>query len=441
MHPSPSSSAPIAEAPGVSAAMPGADCGLLLDIEGMKCGSCVRAVEQRLRQQPGVRNATVNLLSRTAWIDLAADATGVEAIADSLRGLGFQAHPREEGSGCQNRKDLLRQQTWWQHWRQLVVALLLVLLSSLGHWADVAPRSSPWPGPLQVFQATWFHGLIATVALAIPGRAILLSGIRAAWAGHPSMDTLVGLGMGSAYLASVVGWLWPGSQLPCFFNEPVMLLGFVLAGRFLEERARYRSCRAIEELASLQPDEALLVMGEGPPRKVRSGGLRPGDHLLVLPGDRLPVDGIVRKGSSAVDRSALTGEPLPIQAEAGCELDAGSLNLEASLVVEATRCGHQTAIARIVRLVESAQARKAPIQGMADRVAGRFTQLVLALAAATFLFWWLWGTAWWPWVLHPPEAATMGHGGHGGHGAMVGEATSFSLALQLAIAVLVVACP
>jgi Cu2+-exporting ATPase len=412
---------------------------VLLDVNGMKCGSCVRAVEQRLRQQPGVRQVSVNLLTRTAWVDLEPEAEGVEPLLSSLRSLGFQAQPREEGSVSLNRKEQLRQQSWWEQWRQLVTALVLVLLSSLGHWAEADPAA--WPSPLGVAQAPWFHGLIATAALAGPGRTILISGLRNALAGHPSMDSLVGLGMGSAYLASVVGWLWPGSQLPCFFNEPVMLLGFVLAGRFLEERARWRSCRAIEDLASLQPDEALLVMDGAPPRKVRSGGLRPGDRLLVLPGDRLPVDGVVHSGSSAVDRSALTGEPLPLEAEAGCELEAGSLNLEAPLVVEATRCGHQTAIARIVRLVETAQARKAPIQGLADRVAGSFTQWVLLLAAATFLFWWLWGTTLWPRVLQPVAMGSMGPLAHGGHGLIAGAMTPLSLSLQLAIAVLVVACP
>jgi Cu2+-exporting ATPase len=426
----------MAVAPGPVAPLPPASCGVLLDVEGMKCGSCVRAVEQRLQQQPGVRQVSVNLLTRTAWVDLEPEAEGVEPLLSSLRSLGFQARLRDEGGESLNREEQRRQQSWWQQWRQLVTALVLVLLSSLGHWAEV--DGGAWPSPLELFQAPWFHGLIATVALGGPGRGILLAGLRNALAGHPSMDSLVGLGMGSAYLASVVGWLWPSSHLPCFFNEPVMLLGFVLAGRFLEERARWRSCRAIEELASLQPDEALLVMDGAPPRKVRSGGLRPGDRLLVLPGDRLPVDGVVRGGSSAVDRSALTGEPLPLEAEAGCELEAGSLNLEAPLVVEATRCGHQTAIARIVRLVETAQARKAPIQGLADRVAGRFTQWVLVLAAATFLFWWLWGTTLWPWVLHP---AATGSPGHGGHGAIATAMTPLSLSLQLAIAVLVVACP
>lgn len=413
---------------------------MLLDVEGMKCGSCVRSVEQRLQQQPGVRQASVNLLTRTAWVELEGGQNRLEPILSSLRSLGFEGKLRQDaGDGVLSRRERLRQQSWWERWRQLLVALLLVLVSGLGHWAMVVPRT--WPPALALFQAPWFHGLIATLALAGPGRPILQRGFRSALSGHPGMDSLVGLGMGSAYVASAVGWLWPESQLPCFFNEPVMLLGFVLAGRFLEERARYRSCRAIEELASLQPDQALLLMDGAPPRPVRSGGLRPGDRILVLPGDRLPVDGVVQSGDSAVDRSALTGEPLPLQAAAGTELDAGSLNLEAPLVVEASRCGRETAIARIVQLVERAQARKAPIQGLADQVAGGFTQFVLALAGATFFFWWLWGARLWPWVLQPSHAGLMGHGGHPGHGPGVMGTTPFGLAIELAISVLVVACP
>lgn len=414
--------------------------GLLLDVEGMKCGSCVRSVEQRLQQQPGVRQVSVNLLTRTAWVELEGGQDRLEPVLSSLRSLGFEGRLRQDGDdGVLSRKDRLRQKSWWEQWRQLLVALLLVLVSGLGHWAMTLPQA--WPSALGLFQAPWFHGLIATVALAGPGFPILRTGLRSALSGHPGMDSLVGLGMGSAYLASAVGWLWPASQLPCFFNEPVMLLGFVLAGRFLEERARYRSCRAIEDLASLQPDEALLLMGEGSPRPVRSGGLRPGDRILVLPGDRLPVDGVVQSGTSAVDRSALTGEPLPLQAAAGTELDAGSLNLEAPLVVEASRCGHETAIARIVHLVETAQARKAPIQGLADRVAGGFTQFVLALAAVTFFFWWLWGSRLWPWVLQSSPAGLSGHAGHLGHGHGVMGLSPLGLAIQLAISVLVVACP
>ena len=399
---------------------------LLFEIEGMKCGGCVRAVEQRLLGQPGVRQASVNLLTRTAWVDVVSAEASQAALLHSLAGLGFQARLRPSDAELPSRRQRLQSQNWWQHWRQLVVALGLLLVSVLGHLS------------LAGLGALWIHALVATVTLAGPGRPILVRGVQAALAGLPSMDTLVGLGVISAYLASLVAFLWPQTGWPCFFNEPVMLLGFVLLGRFLEERARFRTGRALEELAELQPDTALLLLGEGPPRPVRVGGLRPGDRVQLLPGDRVPVDGVVRQGSGAVDVSGLTGEPLPVAAIAGTELSAGSLNLDAPLVLEVLRRGADSAIARIIHLVERAQARKAPIQGLADRLAGRFTLVVLALALATLLFWWLLGTQLWPQVLQPAPLA----GAHAGHPMLaVAAETPFALALQLSIAVLVVACP
>ncbi|QVL53231.1 MAG: cation-translocating P-type ATPase [Cyanobium sp. M30B3] len=409
---------------------------LLLEIEGMKCASCVSAVERRLLEQPGVRQVSVNLLTRTAWVELD-PAQRSQPLEQALAAMGFTARPRSSEPQPSSRRERQQHRSWWQLWRQLLVALVLLVVSGMGHFGLVAPTLWQGPGGL-VLTAEWFHALVATAALLGPGRPILVKGARSALSGIPSMDTLVGLGVGSGYLASLVGLLWPGTGLPCFFNEPVMLLAFVLLGRFLEERARFRTGLALEQLAELQPDTALLLVGDGPPREVRVGGLRPGDRVRLLPGDRVPVDGLVLEGESAVDVSALTGEPLPLQAAAGSELAAGSLNLEAPLVLEVQRSGGESAVARIIHLVEQAQSRKAPIQGLTDRVAGRFTVLVLALAAATFLFWWLWGTTLWPQVLHPDSA----HGGHGGHGVLgVSAETPLSLALQLAIAVLVVACP
>jgi Cu2+-exporting ATPase len=432
---------------------------VLLEVEGMKCGGCVRAVEQRLRQQPSVRQACVNLLSRTAWVELdpvpsapdSGEATPPEALQpllDSLQELGFAARPRREAALPLSRRDRLRQRSWWQQWRSLFTALSLVLISALGHAAESgALPADPLLAPLA---SPWLHGLVASLALAGPGRSILVQGARSALAGMPSMDSLVGLGMASAWLASVVGLLWPQSGWPCFFHEPVMLLGFVLAGRFLEERARWRTGRAIEQLAELQPDHALLLVDDGPARQVRVGGLRPGDRIAALPGDRIPVDAVVLEGESALDLSALTGEPLPLEVGPGTELAAGSLNLTAPLQLQVRRSGAESAIARIVQLVEQAQARKAPIQGLADRVAGRFAAAVLLLALATFLFWWLLGCQLWPQVLDLPagSALTM-HGSHGfaGHGASgagviaAARLSPLALALQLAIAVLVVACP
>jgi Cu2+-exporting ATPase len=402
---------------------------LLLEIEGMKCGGCVRAVEQRLRRQPGVRQVSVNLLTRTAWVDLdpalatgASPAQRAQPLQRALAELGYQAAlPLAEAElGGQHQA-----RSWWASWRQLVLALALMFVSALGH---LGGQSAP----------LWLHALVATLALVGPGRPILLAGGRAALAGVPTMDTLISLGVVSAWLASLVGFLWPASGLPCFFNEPVMLLGFVLLGRFLEERARRRTGLALEQLAALQPDTALLLLGDGPPRPVRAGGLRPGDRIQLLPGDRLPVDAQVLEGSSSLDLSSLTGEPLPQLATPGTELPAGALNLQGPLQLQVRRSGAESAIARIIQLVQQAQARKAPIQRLADQVSGRFCVAVLSLALATFVFWWQWGTRLWPQVLQP----ATGHSLHGSHGLLGAAATTpLALALELAIAVLVVACP
>nr|WP_255441558.1 MULTISPECIES: cation-translocating P-type ATPase [unclassified Synechococcus] len=418
---------------------------LLLDVEGMKCGGCVRAVERRLLEQPGVDQASVNLVTRTAWIGLDPARVGATedpapALIASLQALGFEAQRRDQVVGDPSQAERDRQRRWRQEWRQLIVALCLMLVSVLGHLAE----GGHLPAALMALPGfhrlgdLGFHALVASLALLGPGRSILIRGVRDAWLRSPSMDTLVGLGMGSAYLASLVAYLRPASGWPCFFNEPVMLLGFVLLGRFLEERARNRTGQALEQLVRLQPDTALLLLGEGPPRTVPVAGLRPGDRVRLLPGDRVPVDGEVVEGHSAVDVSSLTGEPLPLEAGPGSELMAGMLNLQAPLALEVRRTGPESTLARIIALVEQAQARKAPIQSLADRVAGRFTVAVLLLALATFLFWWQWGTRLWPHVL----MGVAQQAPHGGHGVLGTSATSpFSLALQLAIAVLVVACP
>ena len=415
---------------------------VVLDVEGMKCGGCVSAVERTLLEQPGVKRADVNLVSRAAWLDLAESDGNVDEVLAALAARGFPARERslEDQPGLKGTTGSTGL-SWWRQWRQLMVALVLLLLSVMGHLSEAGHLSVPVIGSLP------FHAGLATVALFGPGRQILVGGLKAARVGAPSMDTLVGLGVGSAYLASLVALVWPRVGWPCFFNEPVMLLGFVLLGRFLEERARFRTGQALQQLAQLQPETARLVLTDGEIREVRVGALRPGERVQLLAGDRIPVDGVVREGLSAVDVSSLTGEPMPLQVEPGSELSSGSLNLEAPLVLEVSRVGSDTALARIIRMVEQAQARRAPIQGLADRVAGRFCYGVMALAFATFLFWWLFGASHWPQVLQAdapglPHAHGMVHGAqfhHSGLGS--GATTPIGLALQLTIAVLVVACP
>lgn len=411
---------------------------LLLEIEGMKCGGCVHAVERRLTEQHGVSGVAVNLLTRTAAVSLDPHAPAEpRQLTAALQGIGFPARLRDQGQAMVESTSL--NQGWWSRWRRLMAALVLMAVSGLAHLAT----AQQWTVPL--LDSMVFHGVVATLALAGPGRAILTGGWRALRHGIHTMDSLVGLGITSAYGSSLVALLWPAVGWPCFFDEAIMLLGFVLLGRFLEERARRRTGLALRQLMNLQPETARLLVGpeatSADPdrllacnhRSVRAAALREQDRLLLLPGDRIPVDGAILAGRSSLDLASLTGEPLPVEVSAGDGVTAGCRNLTGPLVVKVAQAGAKTSLARLVQLVEQAQSRKAPIQRLADQVAGRFCYGVLALAAATLLFWWLWGARLWPTVL----ATSIQAHGHGD----VSMNTPLGLGLQLAIAVLVVACP
>jgi len=410
----------------------------LIDIEGMKCGGCVSSVEKTLLAQDNVKNASVNLVSRTAWVDLNDPNQTIEPILAALTKRGFPASEKvdvflEE----QSQADRNEIKEWWKQWRQLIISILLLVLSVLGHLAEREVFTSPFLGELK------FHAALATYALIGPGRSILKGGAKAAIGLTPNMDTLVGLGVCSAYITSIVSFIWPNVGWPCFFNEPVMLLGFVLLGRFLEERARLKTGKAIKQLSKLQPEIARLVCEDNEIREIRVGALKPGEKLQLLAGDRIPVDGVVIEGNSIIDISSITGEPLPLAAKPSVEVSAGSLNIEGTIIIEVKKVGAETALARIVRLVEAAQARKAPIQRLADQVAGVFCYGVVTISFFTFFFWWKIGSKIWPEIIQKSEGALL-HLHHQselhsslGHGAE----TPIGLAIQLSIAVLVVACP
>ena len=421
--------------------LPGHHEPLVLSIDGLKCGSCVRTVEQTLLEHPHVRQVSVNLATRTAWVDYYGGNSTAEVLTliQALAARGFPAQLRDNdrrGRKVGNKHSSITS-TWWHQWqwRKLVIPLTLLLISSLGHLAEAGELSIPLLG------TSLSHAVLATGVLVGPGRSILVSGFRGALAFAPSMDTLVGLGVSSAYAASLVALIWPAVGWPCFFNEPVMLLGFVLLGRFLEESARLQTGRALQHLVELQPESArLYTKDDKAVREVPVSVLKPGDCLQLLAGDIIPIDGIVIAGHSAVDVSSLTGEPLPIEASPGTELSSGTLNLDGTLLIEIQRVGSDTKLAQIIQLVEQAQARKAPIQRLADRVAGRFCYGVVALALGTLLFWSLIGTRFWPNVLQNSEY-DMVHS-HISHASLGSTAeTPFGLAIQLCIAVLVVACP
>ena len=401
----------------------------------MKCGSCVQAVEKILKNHPNVKDASVNLVTKTAFIEIEEPNKNLAELIKTLTSKGFPSKERDYQT-TSNHIELEKNenQNLWNKWRQLIIATSLLILSGMGHLVEGQQISIPLIGSLP------FHAALATFALLGPGKSILKAGIKSAFILTPTMDSLISLGVLSAYIASIIALIWPTVGWPCFFNEPVMLLGFVLLGRFLEERARVKTGTALKELAKLQPETANLILENHETREIRIGALKPGEKIQLLAGDRIPVDGVVIKGNSAIDISSLTGESLPLEASPGVELPSGSLNLESTITLEVQKIGSETAIAKIITLVEEAQARKAPIQGLADKVAGIFCYGVTSLSLITFLFWWKIGTRIWPEVLEVSNTGFM-QSNHLHDHLMNTTQTPIGLSFQLSIAVLVVACP
>ncbi|WP_035987250.1 heavy metal translocating P-type ATPase [Leptolyngbya sp. KIOST-1] len=410
---------------------------VVLNISGMKCAGCVRAVENRLAQVEGVRSATVNLVTEVAVVETKIGAVTADYLAEQVAQAGFGATPRtSDGDG----DDL----TAWveakraeqqQQGRRLGVAIALLVLSAIGHLNHFGWLTVP------VLSDLWFHAVLATVTLAFPARAILVDG----WTGlrrlTPNMNTLVALGSVSAYLASVVALVFSGLGWECFFDEPVMLLAFILLGRTLEQRARYRAADALRSLVELQPAVARLISNPATAGIAQTGVevparcLQVGEWVQVLPGEKVPADGTIVSGQSTVDESMLTGESMPVLKQPGDGVTAGTLNQSGAIALQVTGTGQNTVLAQMIRLVETAQSRKAPIQRLADVISGYFTYGVMTLATLTFLFWYFIGLHQWPEVMH--SALGMAHMGH----TMTYTSSTLLVSLKLAIAVMVVACP
>jgi len=255
------------------------------------------------------------------------------------------------------------------------------------------------------------------------------------------MDSLVALGVISAYTTSLLSLIFPATGFPCFFNEPVMLLGFILIGRYLEERARYQTGSSIGELLDLQPEMANIYTENNQIKSIRVNTLRTDQEIQVLAGDRVPADCIVIQGNSNVDVSHITGESKPIEVKEGDNLSSGSLNLNSTLRLKVQKVGGDSSLAKQVNLIESVNARKPRIQSIADEIAGKFTYFVLTFATLTFFFWWKGARNIWPDLLsHNHQLIT--HSSHTLHSSLGSNAENFlSLAIQLSIAVLVIACP
>jgi Cu2+-exporting ATPase len=410
------------------------------DVSGMKCAGCVKAVERQLNQNPGVISACVNLITEVAVVEYEADAIEPASLAAKLTKTGFPSQLRTSDNNTFDALSLdlaarRQQETRQQIWRVLTAAILL-FFSTIGHLDHIGGPSIP------IVSGIWFHWGLATLSLLIPGRSIIVDGWRAIWYGMPNMNTLVGLGTVSTYLSSCIALVFPQLGWECFFDEPVMLLGFIFLGRILEARAKSRASAALSALISLQPQTARLI---GKDRLEQTGivipveQVRVGEWINILPGEKIPVDGEIVAHETLVDESMLTGESIPVAKRSGDTVSAGTINQSGAIIVEVTRVGDRTTLSQIISLVESAQIRKAPVQKLVDTVAGYFAYGVMAIASVTFLFWYFLGTKIWSDVLTgiPVPIEHMVHQ----MSEMPTSTSPLLLSLKLAIATLVIACP
>jgi Cu+-exporting ATPase len=350
-----------------------------LGVGGMTCASCVGRVERALRKVPGVRDATVNLATERAHIVVdAAAAAGMDAVLRrAVRNAGYE--PR---SVAEQDADGAAEQSPWAGFMPVAVGLLLSAPLVLPMFGDLFGRH--WMLP------AWAQFLLATPVQFILGARFYKAGWHAAKALTGNMDLLVALGTSAGYGLSL--WLWwtaaPGHAPHLYFEASAVVVALVLLGKWLEARAKRQTTAAIRALHALRPEVAHLLSRDGEV-DVPIAEVMAGDRLVVRPGERIPVDGLVEEGHTQVDESMLTGEPLPVAREAGGVLTGGSINGDGRIVMQVTAVGGETVLARIIRLVEDAQAAKAPIQRLVDQVSAVFVPAVIAIALVT-LAGWLW---------------------------------------------------
>ncbi|WP_095144844.1 heavy metal translocating P-type ATPase [Pseudomonas sp. Irchel s3b6] len=371
---------------------------LELSIGGMTCASCAGRVERALNKVAGVKSVSVNLANERAHLELLGQVDPQQLIsAVSKAGYTASVWQAEQSSSDDQQQRLHRER--WSVLLAVVLALPLVLPML------VQPFGLHWMLP------AWVQFALATPVQFIFGARFYVAAWKAVRAGAGNMDLLVALGTSAGYGLSIYLWATAsaGSMPHLYFEASAVVIALVLLGKYLESRAKRQTASAIRALEALRPERAIQVVA-GREQDVAISALRLGDLVLVKPGERFPVDGEVVEGQSHADEALISGESLPVPKQPGDKVTGGAINGEGRLLVRTQALGAETVLARIIRLVEDAQAGKAPIQKLVDKVSQVFVPVVLLLALATLVGWWLYGA--------PLETAVIN-----------------------AVAVLVIACP
>jgi cbb3-type cytochrome oxidase maturation protein len=385
---------------------------ITVPVRGMHCAACVAKVERALTAVAGVASASVNLATEQATVAFDPARTDLIRLRDAVAAAGYElAEPRPDlvpGEAVDDER-VTRAAAEHREKRKFVVGAVLSAPVLLGGMAHVFP----WVPP--VLQDPWLQLVLTTPVWLWVGWRFHRGFVHDLRYRTASMSTLVSIGTSAAYLFSVAVTVWPHAfsrhGAMTYYDVSAVVITLVVLGRWLEARARGRTSEAIRRLMTLAPRTARVIR-DGTEADVPTADVRVGDFVRIRPGERVPVDGVVTEGASTVDESMLTGESLPIEKTPEARVFAGTVNRTGGFVFRAARVGSETTLARIVTLVAEAQGSRAPIQRLADRVAGVFVPVVLVIAALTFVAWWL-----------------------------LGPAPAGLLALTNAVAVLVIACP
>jgi Cu+-exporting ATPase len=387
-----------------------------LAIDGMNCASCVNRIETALKAVPGVADAAVNLASGKASVKLVSGAVKIADLEATVDKTGYSARRIASDEQADREVEARERETRSLARAVALAALLTFPVFMLEMGAYLIPAVQAFVMDRIGMQASWYlQFALTTIILFGPGLRLFQKGIPALMRLAPDMNSLVALGTGAAWLYSIVATFLPG-LLPegtrnVYFEAAAVIATLILLGRYLEARAKGRTSEAIKRLIGLQPKTARVLRG-GEAVEVPLDQVTVGDRLLVRPGEKIAVDGEVTEGSSFVDESMITGEPMPVAKGAGDTVVGGTINKTGSFSFRATKVGSDTVLAQIIQMVERAQASKLPIQALVDKVTAWFVPAVMGIALVTFLLWLSFG---------PDPALTF--------------------ALVNAVAVLIIACP
>ncbi|MDA8141725.1 MAG: heavy metal translocating P-type ATPase [Desulfobacteraceae bacterium] len=356
-----------------------------LPITGMTCVNCAANVERALKKKTvGVIDASVNFASERAAISYLPGAIGMEEIIAAIEKAGYGAIAPAEGDGAEDVEQKARQAEIHDQARKFIVGLIFALplfvfsmardFGLLGHWSHGA-----W--------VNWLFFALATPVQFYTGSDYYTGGYKSLRNGSANMDVLIALGSSVAYFYSLAVLLLPDLGSHVYFETSAVIITLIKVGKLLEARTKGQTGNAIRKLIGLQPKTAVIIE-QGEEREIPLAQVQKEAVVVVRPGERIAVDGVVLEGNSAVDESMLSGEPLPVDKKPGDAVAAGTINGQGRLKFKATRVGRETALAQIIRLVQAAQGSKAPIQALADRVAAVFVPGVILIAVITFIVWW-----------------------------------------------------